>query len=132
MREILESFGRLGINITDQISHRMQAMVMEFELRGANPLTLNSQVFGVYPIVFTPHDRQALFDLVGVSEPQIKRIIQSWDIFKGKTWEVAPDPFNQLSIWLIHLGFDQIKDRKKQHDFCLAVAQYLHLSLIPL
>lgn len=126
MREILESFGRLSINITDQVAHRMQSMVMEFELRGANPLTLNSQVFGVYPIVFTPHDRQALFDLVGVTEPQIKRIIQSWDLFKGKNWEVAPDPFNQLSTWLIHLGLNQIKDKKKQHDFCLAVAKYMH------
>lgn len=136
--QILEEFSNLNITITPiQIRNTLQ-LVTKFELRDAHPLTLNSQVFGVYPIVFKDSDKHDLFNIFKIQEHTLQAMIDNILAFnyaepavKGgryiKTeFKVAANPFNVFCIWLIHLGLTTIRNKKDRDVFCLSVAKYLH------
>lgn len=132
LERIAERFPGFGIVLTPSICQKMHHLLTAWELRGTHPLCLNSQLIGIHPIVFTDTDRSALFHLVGLEESTVARVIKDIadsakldEITIDLRHKVASDPFNLLSVWLIHLGLG-IKDEKMQHQFRLDVAKYLH------
>lgn len=130
--EIFNLFSSLNIKIDNSKIHKLNQAVIAFEIREQNPLTLNGQMIGVYPIAFTKMDREALFDIFHVNERDIVNRVRNMKIDSNgvirdiKDFRVKSDSFNLLSIWLIHLGMTTIKNRKDRELFCIDVAKYLH------
>lgn len=130
--ELFNLFSNIDIKLDSSRMHKLNQVVVEFEIRDQNPLTLNGQMIGVYPIVFTISDREALFNIFHVNEHAIDKALKSIKIdsngiVKNITeFKVKSDSFNLLSIWLIHMGLTTIKNKKDKEMFCVNVAKYLH------
>ena len=120
---ISDAMKSLNITITQQRIDEMIRLVILWELR--YPLALNSQGLGIHPIVFTDTDREALFNIFGVDQKQVKNLIQRCSAINAE-FKVINDPLAILSFWLLHLGYTSIPDPKKREEFQLAVAKYLH------
>lgn len=133
MDYIKPHFDKLGVKITADTCRKMHALVVSWETHGTHPLTLNSQLIGTHTIVFTDHDRSALFHLVGLTEPDVKREIVA--ISRSSipppidlSRRVSSDPFNLLAVWLIHKAYEDMyqKDQRLCVQFMVDVAKYLH------
>ncbi len=125
MKTIQEAFAALDIYIQPQDLIAFERTLIHFEIRGAHPLTLNSQMIGVHPVVFTSADRQALFQIFRTTEADVAHASRSAP-FINQTFKVVSDPFNLFCIWLVHLSFTQISDEKARHDFAVGIIKYLH------
>ena len=123
---IATAFTQLGITITPTTVQNMSFLVTRFETRGsAHPLTLNSQVFGVHPIAFKDEDRAAFFDLFGIREDALKKIVAKIPSI-NPNFIVASDPFNLLAVWVVHLSYALVKNKAQQEAFALDVMKYLY------
>lgn len=122
---IREGLGELNIVITPKMIKTFLDIVATWETKRNNPLVLHGQLIGVYKIYFLPQDRAELFHLVGLEEKEVAELIKKIPSI-DQSFNVRSDPFNILSIWLIHLAESQIKNKKQRDQFKLAVAKYLH------
>jgi len=122
---IRTSLDSLNITLTNKMITEIESMVIGWELRRTHPIALNSQTLGVHPIAFTTEDRAAFFTIIGVDESDLKTLIQKIPSI-NQDHIVRKDPFNILSVWLIHLAYRQISDKTKREQFQIAVAKYLH------
>lgn len=121
---ILREFSKLGISITNREITQMERLVISFETRGSHVLAFG-QLLGVYPAAFKDDDRLAFFDLFGVREDEVKRMVKSIPSINND-FKVASDPFNLLAVWILHLSHAMIKNPKVRDQFMLNVAKYLH------
>lgn len=130
--EIFNLFSEFNIKLDSNKIRKLNHVVLQFELRDMNPMTLNGQLIGVYPIVFTSTDRTSLFDIFHVNENQLMYKLKNIKIEKhGKILDlnkvnVISDSFNLLCVWLIHLGLTTINNKKERELFTFNVAKYLH------
>lgn len=122
---IFTEFSKLGIEITPQVAQQMEAIVERFEVRGSHVSALNSQLLGVNPIAFKDEDRAAFFDLFGLREDALKRLVKSIPTIDN-SYIVISDPFNLLAIWVVHLSYSLLKNRQQQQAFAQNVIKYLH------
>ena len=122
---VVDALSQLGIKITNKQIAQMESAVIHFEIRGSNPLTLNGQTIGVYPIAFIDSDRSALFHIFGIEESDMRDAIEAIPTIQ-KEWKVASDPFNVLCAWVMHLAFIYIRQDRIRHAFLMNVAKYLH------
>ena len=122
--EIAKAFGDLGLKITPLQCRKVIDMVAHYEVRGDNPLTLNSRLVGVHKMYFFPEDRAALFHIFDVEEKQISKLVRGISTI-NKSFKVASDSFNVFTVWLMHLATAQIKEKQLQHDVKIALAKYM-------
>lgn len=122
---ISAAFSKLEIPITQREILLMERLVISFEMRDSHVLALNGQLLGVYPMAFTDHDRAAFFEIFGLRESDITRIIKGIPSI-NKEFKVASDAFNVLAAWIMHLGHVLIKQDKVRDKFLVNVAKYLH------
>ena len=122
---IARTFNTLGIKITQDRIDTLERQVAAWEVRRGHALAMNSQFLGVYPIVFTDIDREALFSIFGIEEKTLKALIQKISVINPE-YKVTSDPFNLLSAWLLHLSYQDIPDQKQRDAFMMAVSKYLH------
>ena len=129
-------FDKLGIKITPQVCRNMHLLVSQWETKAAHPLTLNSQLLGVYTFVFTEADRTGLFHVVELEEPDVKAIIKECSkahypppiVLSRK---VTSDPFNLLCMYLLYKAHvDLKKERIMVEQFCLDVAKYFYYKML--
>lgn len=126
MATIIQAFSELDIKITDRMILGFERMVIGFETRlPSHLIALNSQTIGIHPIAFNSSDRNALFELCGVTEKQVSTAIHQIPAV-NPMFKVVSDPFNFLSAWLLHLAVIYISDPTVRLRFQLAVAKYLH------
>ena len=129
-------FDKLGIKITPQVCRNMNLLVTQWETKGTHPLTLNSQLLGVYTFAFSEADRTGLFHAVELEEPDVKAIIK--DCSKAHhpspivlSRKVTSDPFNLLCIYLIYKAHVDLKrERIIAEQFCLNVAKYFYYKML--
>lgn len=122
---VVQEFGRLGVTLTDAHVVEMTRLVIGFETRGSHVMALNSQTLAVHRAVFTDGDRAAVFQLVGLTEDQVKAAVRQIPTI-DPNHKVASDAFNLLSVWLLHLAAVQLRNPTARHGFQMAVAKYLH------
>jgi hypothetical protein len=122
MSTISEKFGDMGITISRQQIINVEKLAVGFVLRKTHPLTLDGPYLGVHPIAWLPSDTNALFDLFEIRKQDIElkiRDIPSID----RNFVVTSDPFNLLSMWLVHLAPIYIKDKKACYAFQTHILQ---------
>ena len=124
MSTLSEALGELGIVITPKQVLEMEKMALLFPLRKTHPLTFDGPTLGVHPIAFTTSDYNALFDLFDVDIEDVRHIINASHSI-NKSFKVQSDPFNILSVWLIHLAFVYIKNEGVRLSFIRNVGRYL-------
>jgi hypothetical protein len=122
---IANALSTIPITVTQKQSDALVLQVLGYELRRSHPLALNSQGLGIYPIVFTDLDREALFTIFNVDEKHLRGLIQKLPAINPE-FKVRSDPFNILSAWLLHLSYREIADVQRRDIFQMAVAKYLH------
>ncbi len=123
---IKEKFSNLGIHIGEQQIHGMMRIIMNFETRGYHIEALNKPLLAVHKMAFNDSDRNALFDNFGVKESVVKQLIAEIpNAIVNKEFIVRSDPFNLLSIWLIHLSYIFIKEKIVRDSFIRNIAKYL-------
>lgn len=122
---IAENFGKLSINITHTEILAMERTVIHYMIRGTHPLTFDGMMLGVDPIVFKQSDYNTLFDIFKVDVKEVEKVIKNTHSI-DKSFIVTSDPFNLLSMWLIHLAPIYIKDKRICHEFSMNVLRYLH------
>ena len=115
----------LNLKIDTKIIKRFEDLVVGFELRGQNPIALNSQTIGVRPIAFLPSDRAAFFEIFNLTETTVKHLIEKISVIHSDR-KVTSDPFNVLSVWVMHLAYRDIPSIKTRNDFLMNVTKYLH------
>ena len=128
MSLISQNFGKLGINITNDKIHEMEKLAIHFVLRKTHPLTFDGPYLGVDPVAFTKSDTNALFEIFDVKQTDVEKVIRETPTINRK-FNVISDPFNLLSMWLVHLAPIYIKDKKVCHDFMMSVLRYLHYKI---
>jgi len=122
---IQQAFTTLNLTITAKLVDQFEAMVLTWELRKTHPIALNSQVIGCTAIAFIDEDRSRFFALFGLTERHLRDLVQNTSAINNE-YKVISDPFNMLSIWLLHLGFRDLADTTQRHRFLISVAKYLH------
>jgi hypothetical protein len=128
MATISEGMGELGISIARPQIAEMEKTVIHFVLKKTHPLTFDGPYLGVHPVAFLPSDYTTLFDIFNIRKQDVElkiREIPSID----RNFMVTSDPFNLLSIWLVHLAPMYIKDKKICHAFQLNVLRYFHYRI---
>ena len=124
-RMIANALNTLPITITPAQIEAMELQVVTWEVRRTHPLALNSQGLGVYPIVFTDVDRDALFHIFKIEEKVFHSLTQKITAINPE-YKVTSDAFNLLATWLLHLSYREISDIDQRQSFMLAISKYLH------
>jgi hypothetical protein len=124
-RTIEQALNTHNIVITPTIIDRFDTMVMSWEIRRLHAIALNSQGIGLTAIAFTDNDRSEFFAMFALVEKDVRHLIQTISAINSE-YRVISDPFNIVSIWLLHVGFRDITDPHQQHRFLMAVAKFLH------
>lgn len=125
---ISEKFGELGITITNQQIASLERAVTHFVLRKTHPLTFDGPYLGVDPVAFTTSDYHTLFDIFNVHEKDVEKAIRQIPSI-DRNFNVISDPFNLLSMWLVHLAPIYIKDKRICHNFMMSVLRYFHYKI---
>ena len=128
MTTILEAFSDLNITINNQQILTMERMVIHFILRKTHPLTFDGPYLGVDPVAFTTSDYNALFDTFHVHPKDVEKKIRTIHAIDPK-FMVSSDPFNLLSLWLLHLAPIYIHDKHVRHEFMMNVMRYYHYKI---
>ena len=126
---IKKYFSELNITITPKMISNFLDIVVTWENRRDTPLVLHGQLIGVYDIKFLQSDREQLFHLVGVDSKTISDIVKRIPTINSN-FNVISDPFNLLTVWMIHLAEIQIKNNKLKELFKLALLKYLHYKFL--
>lgn len=122
---IKENFGQLSITISKKEIVQMEKLSVFWGLRKTHPLTLDGPYLGVDPIAFTTSDYNALFDVFGLHVKDVEKVIRNTPSI-NRSFVVTSDPFNLLSLWIVHLAPIYIKDQRICRDFQMNVLRYLH------
>ena len=128
-------FDKLNIKITPQVCKNMHLLVTHWETQGTHPLTLNSQLLGVYTFVFTEADRTGLFHVVELEEPDVEAIIKECSKAHSPppivlSRKVTSDPFNLLCVYLLYRAHQDLKrERLLCEQFCLNVSKYFYYKM---
>ena len=122
--EIKKHLSKLSISISPDKVKQFNKMVLQFELKGEHPLTLNGQMFGVHKFVFTSEDRRLLFDIAGVTEQEVTEQIAEISVI-DKSFKVISDPFNVLSVYLTHLVLGSKLSNKLKEETSINLLNYL-------
>lgn len=116
MASISENFGNLGISISHAQIVAVERLAVHFVLRGTHPLTFDGPYIGVHPVAFTTADYNALFDVFGLRKQDVEAKVRMTPSI-NRNFAVTSDPYNLLSMWLVHLAPIYIKDKKVCYDF---------------
>ena len=122
---ISKAFSDLGIVLTNDHVRKLERAIATFETRKDHALALNSQMLGVYPIAFTSSDRSFLFELVGIKEKDLVRIVENIPSI-DTDHRVVSDAFNLLCVWLIHAAYLFLNNKRARESFQLNIAKYMH------
>ena len=122
---IAKAFSDLGIGVTNDHVRKLETAVIRFETRDTHMLALNTQMLGVQPIVFTSADRAFLFDLFGLKEADLAKMIKNIPAI-NTDHRVVSDPFNLLSIWLLHAAHLFLNNDKARQSFQRNIVKYIH------
>jgi len=122
---IYDAFSTLNLKVDSKIIKKFNDLVATWELRQQHPIALNSQSIGIYPIAFLPSDRVAFFELFNLTENQVRNLVQKITTVHQDR-KVTSDPFNLLSVWVMHLGYRDIPSVKTRDEFLMNVAKFLH------
>lgn len=95
-------YQHIPIRIDQKLLNDINRVVLQFEIRDEHPLTINSQMFGVYKFSFTKRDFQLFFELVGHSEESVAAVIKKIPSINND-FKVVSDPFNILCVYVAHL-----------------------------
>lgn len=120
-RLLVEEF---NIKITmHQYSLFVKHMVT-WELRDNHAEALNSASLGVIKAYFLPKDTQMLYEIFDVDSAKFKRVIRSAEDL-DETRNVQGDPYNILTIWVVHLILNSKLSRKTIDAFVTAVLKMM-------
>lgn len=128
MSTISEAFGDLGISIGKPQIIAMERLAHHFTFRGTHPLVFGGPYLGCDPVAFLPSDNNALFDTFKIRRQQVELKIRDIPAI-DRNFAVISDPFNLLSMWLVHLAPIYIKDRRVCHEFMMNVLRYYHYKI---
>lgn len=126
---IKTQFDELNLHATPELARKIIDLVIRYEMKRMNPLTLNSRLMGVHPMYFLPEDRANLFHLFSIEEKDFLKVMRklphSVMPFERKVWS---DPFNNFCIWVTHLLETQLPtvEHKLKYDAQVAVLKYLN------
>lgn len=127
---IRDSFTQhLPIQITPSLATQLIRMVTTFELRDEHPLTLNSQMFGVYKFIFNSTDRKNFFDIIGYDEQFIVGLIAKIPSV-NKEFKVVSDAFNLTSVYMVYLLLNSKISTNLKHDAIIAILNYMQYRII--
>lgn len=110
--------------ITQSVADQLIRMVIQFEIQGEHPLTLNSQMFGVNKFTFTAKDRQMFFDIINVNEDDVVRVIKKIPSI-NKEFKVISDAFNLMSVYVVYCLLNASISVNSKHDAIISVLNYM-------
>lgn len=122
---IYSGLSNLDIKIDSKIIKKVEDLVAIWELRGQHPVALNSATLGVYSIAFLTGDRNAFFDIFGLTEAEVKLVTQKIEYIQQDR-KITSDPFNILCVWVMCLAYRDIPSVKTRDEFVFNVVKYLH------
>jgi hypothetical protein len=126
MGTILENFGNLALTISSRQIAEIEKLAAHFVFRKVHPLTFNGPYLGVHPVSWLPSDTNALFELFDIRKQDVELKIAATPTI-NRSFMVQSDPYNLLSMWLVHLAPTYIKDKKVARDFQMNVLRlYLY------
>ena len=130
MNQIQQVFSKkLPISIIPDMVTDIVYIVKKFEMRDEHSYTLNSPFIGCYKFSFNPEDRMILFNLVNTDEAYVKSIIKEISSIT-QSFKVISDPFNLLSIWIIHKFYKSRLTQSQKETSILNIGNYLQYKLL--
>lgn len=114
----------IPLNITQSVADQLVRMVIQFEIQGEHPLTLNSQMFGVNKFTFTSKDRQMFFDILNVNEEDVVHVIKKIPSI-NKEFKVISDAFNLMAVYTVHCLLNANISVNSKHDAIISVLNYM-------
>lgn len=100
-KHIYSDFNKLRISVSPRMISTFKKIVTAYELRGTHPEGFNTALLGIAKVHFLPQDYDALFDTFDVDERDFKQAIKHCSGI-DKTRRVTSDPYNVLTLWLMH------------------------------
>ena len=117
------------IKVTADMAQQLIRMVIQFEIRDDHPLTLNSQMIGATKFIFTTHDRQIFFDIIGCVEGDINHVINRIPTI-NKKFKVVSDALSIACVYVAHLLLVSNLSVNLKHDSVISVLNYLQYRFI--
>ena len=112
------------IKITPDMAQQLIRMVMQFEIRDDHPLTLNSQMIGATKFIFSTHDRQLFFDIIGCVEGDVNHVIDKIPSI-NKKFKVVSDALSIMCVYTAHLLLVSNLPVNLKHDSVVSVLNYM-------
>lgn len=127
---IKDSFTQhLPVQITPNLANQLIRMVITYELRDDHPLTLNSQMFGVYKFIFNKLDFKNFFDIIGFDEQFVVGLIAKIPSV-NKEFKVVSDAFNLACVYMVYLLLNAKLSANLKHDAIIAILNYMQYRFI--
>lgn len=127
--QIYDAFSKLDITVGNREIQLLEKLVIGFETRGSHVLALNGQLLAVHQMVFTDQDRAGLFEIFGLREADVIKLIDGIPAI-NKNFKVTSEPFNVLTVWLLHLGYLLIKVPSVKHRFMVNLTKLLQYKFM--
>lgn len=116
------------VKITDGHVQGLLKFMYGFETRGNHPQALGTPMLGIYKAHFLPSDDSELFSLFGISYSEFKKIAYSADSVTP-AHKVASDPYNLLTIWLVHLFMISDLSNTKKYQAQIALLKMMQYRI---
>ena len=125
MLTIKESFSQhIDIAITPALVKALNTLVLQFEIRGETPMTLNSPMFGVHKFFFTTDDRKMFFEIIKVDESEVAKLIREIPSIDN-AFRVISDTFNLTCVYLVHKLLNSKLSVNEVTSACISVFNYM-------
>lgn len=118
-----------ALTLTEQHVLGLQKFMFGFETRGVNPQALGTPLIGVHKAHFlADSDDVQLFNLFGINFTEFKTIAHSADGI-NPNFTVSSDPYNLLTMWLVHLFYNSTLATNKKTTAMLALLKLMQYRI---
>ena len=107
----------------------LNRFVLSYEVRGDNPLALNTPMLGVHKAYWFSSDASAVFAIFNIDQKQFNMLIKQCPAI-DKKFNVVSNDFNILVIWLIYcIRKSTALSKQAAYNGCIDLLKLLHYKM---
>ena len=119
---------KFSINPTTKMLADLNKFCLSYEIRGDNPLCLNSPMLGVHRMYYLSKDVAAVFDICGIYKPDFERTIRNSGAINIK-WKTVSNSFNVLIMWMVYCFLHSSLSDKQKIEGAFILLKLFHYRI---
>lgn len=124
--EIRDAFKKsLPTQVSPSTAKRLVEFCQAYEVKKNHTEVLRDSSLGVSRMYFHASDQAELFDIFGISREEVKKTIRGVGAI-DKSFVVISDPYNNFTIWLIHVLQNSSLSQSQIYATQMALLKMMH------